>query len=148
MARKALLAKVATVLVSFSVGAILAPYMGAWFAEYLKPKPDIYFVKEECVVVPFPPLDCAFVRIVIRNRGQTDESSLTIQVRFSPPYVLANTARNYYETDVERIASGEARMISIQLENPDAEMGHGQVHIEASIIGTKVWDTHSFDYSW
>lgn len=125
-------------------GGLLSP----WFAEFLRPKPDVYFVKESCAIVPTG-TNVVLIKLVVKNRGQTEESSLQLRVIVNSPYVILNTTENYYGRDMATLSAGEACMDVIPVENPNMEViQHGSIEVNAKVVGIKVWDSYTFSESW
>jgi len=127
---------------------LLSPYMSAWFAELFRPKPDVYFVREECAIVPTG-TNVILIKLVVRNRGQKEESSLQLRVIVSSPYVILNKTENYYGRDMATLSADESCMDVIPVENPNMkEIQHGSIEVDAKVVGIKVWDSYTFSESW
>ena len=127
---------------------LIAPYMHAWFAELIRPKPNVYFVREKCAIVPTG-TNVILVKLVIKNKGQTEESSLELRVKVSSPYVFLNTTQDYWGTEMATLSGGEAAMHVIPVENPNVEViQHGFIEVDAQVVGIKVWDAYTFSESW
>jgi hypothetical protein len=131
-------------IVAALVGGLVTP----WVAESLRPKPDVYFVKDRCAIVPTG-TNTTLIKLVVKNKGQAQETSVQLYVRLTSPYVLHDTTQNYYTADFPTLSAGESYMSVTSVVNPTVQFDqHNSITVTAEIIGTKVWDTYEISESW
>jgi hypothetical protein len=116
-------------------------------AQLIEPRPDVYFVRERCAIIPTG-TNATYVKLVVNNKGGTKELSLEFKVKPSYPYIVkriffANTS------EIFDLAAGESAMRVVVVEDPTVPLKPGgYIEIEATIKNGEIWDTYVFSEWW
>lgn len=121
-----------------------------WIVEKPKtPEADVYFVREKCAIVPTNS-NFVLVKLVIRNKGQTEESNLKLRVLPLSGHWIVKNATFMNTTETITLAAGDAAVHVIPVEYPGFEVipQPGYIKVQATVVGTQKWDEYIFSESW
>jgi hypothetical protein len=136
------------IILTFAVGSLIGPFMQAWFSELLRPKPVVYFLKDECCIVPALGTHHIFCKTVIRNDGQEPATPLSIHIEVSSPYIFEDRDKSFADFSLGGIRPGQSLMQTFKVTNPDETVEHGSLTVHVRIENTYYWDEYTFSESW
>lgn len=139
-----------TSIISLIAGGVLAPYVGAYFASVLSPKPNIQIIRGEdtSAIIPMWGENWVMIKVVVKNTGSSPEQNVQVRLEVESPWNFNGSTWSTYT--FSSIPGNVAQMVVVNCQNAAvSQLEHGSFHTTVRVYGaTKDWDNAVLNLSW